>query len=182
MKMKSSILNNIKKQLKEAMMGEVSLRKDGIETTTDVYQFAIAQKTVSRSIISMFPEIGIKPDDATDDDCIKLLKKYIGQEKERQLYIDKHLTQSDIDGMNPKDLKKLVNIKMSQLGDNLTSMKIEIATSYLPKQSSKEEIIIWIQNNIDFSTLKNKMQAMGPIMKEFKGCDGNFVKEILLEM
>jgi len=26
------------------------------------------------------------------------------------------------------------------------------------------------------------MQAMGPIMKEFKGCDGNVVKQVILSM
>ena len=45
-----------------------------------------------------------------------------------------------------------------------------------------EEIKQWILENIDIDTLKNKMQAMGPIMKQFKGCDGNFVKNLLIEL
>ena len=177
----SVILLQIKVHLKLAMMEESRMRKEGV-TEGEEFDKAIAHKTVARAIISMFPEIGVKPDKATDDDVIQLLKKYISQEKERQLYVDKHLTQADIDGITPKDLKKLVGSKMSELGDALTSPKIEIATGYLPKQASKEEIVAWIQENIDFSQFKNKMQAMGPIMKNFKGCDGNFVKGILLEM
>lgn len=177
----SEILFKIKVKLKIAMIEESRLRKEGI-TSGKEFDDAIAHKTVSRAIISMFPEIGIKPDKATDDDCIKLLKKYISQEKERQLYLDKHLTQSDIEGVSPKELKKLVGEKLSELGDNLTSQKIKIASDYLPKQASKEEIVKWIEENIDFSTYKNKMQAMGPIMKNFKGCDGNFIKDILLKI
>jgi len=47
------------------------------------------------------------------------------------------------------------------LGNSLTSPKIEIAQSYLPKQASEEEIISWIKENIEFSNYKNKMQANG---------------------
>ena len=51
---------------------------------------------------------------------------------------------------------------------------------YLPKQASEEEIRKWIQENIDFSVFKNKMQAMKPIMAHFgSSVDGNTVKNIL---
>ena len=79
-------------------------------------------------------------------------------------------------------LKKLVANKLVELGDSLTSPEIEIAKSYLPKQATEEEIITWIKRYLVLSQFKNKMQAMGPIMKHFKGADGNFVKGILLKM
>ena len=160
---------------------EIKLRKEGI-VAEDKFSMAVAQKTVARAIISMFPEIGKKPADATDDDVIKLLKKYISNEKERLLYSDKHLTEVDVLGTKPSELKKLVNEKLQELGETLTSLTIAIAQTYLPKQATEEEIIIWINENIDFSQYKNKMQAMGPIMKQFKGADGNFVKGILLKL
>jgi hypothetical protein len=48
--------------------------------------------------------------------------------------------------------------------------------------ASREEIIAWISENIDFSDFKNKMQAMGPIMKHFgKQADGKMVNQILQE-
>ena len=48
---------------------------------------------------------------------------------------------------------------------------------------SREEIIAWIEGNIDFSHYKNKMQAMAPIMKHFgAAADGNTVKAILQEI
>ena len=63
-----------------------------------------------------------------------------------------------------------------------TSDYLEILQSYLPKMIDKEEITIWIKDNIDFSQFKNKMQAMGPVMKHFgKLADGKFVNQILKE-
>jgi uncharacterized protein YqeY len=59
---------------------------------------------------------------------------------------------------------------------------LEILQSYLPKMIDKEEITIWIKDNIDFSQFKNKMQAMGPVMKHFgKLADGKLVNQILKE-
>ena len=64
-----------------------------------------------------------------------------------------------------------------------TSDYLEILQSYLPKMIDKEEITIWIKDNIDFSQFKNKMQAMGPVMKHFgKLADGKLVNQILIRM
>jgi hypothetical protein len=175
----SEILKQIREDLKTAMTTEVQLRKQNI-TSGLVFDAIVAQKTVSRAIISMFPEIGKKPSEGTDDDVIKLLKKYIGQEKERQLYIDKHLTEIDVKGLSLGELKKIVSEKIQELGEKLTSPNLFVAQKYLPKQATEEEVTSWISENLDLSNYKNKMQAMGPIMKQFKGCDGNFVKDILM--
>ena len=52
--------------------------------------------------------------------------------------------------------------------------------SYLPQMVSREDIVAWIQDNVDFAQFKNKMQAMGTIMKHFgKAADGKLVNEIL---
>jgi uncharacterized protein YqeY len=177
----SEILKRIREDLKSHMLNEIRLRKEGT-ITGNGYDIIIAHKTVARAIISMFPEIGKKPADATDDDTIKLLKKYIKNEKERLLYTNKHITESDVNGLNSTQLKALVLEKFKTLDDKLTSIKIKIAQKYLPKQATEEEIRAWIHENIDFSLYKNKMQAMGPIMKQFKGCDGNFVKNLLIKL
>jgi len=177
----SEILKQIREDLKLAMSMEVQYRKMGW-THGIAYDTTIAQKTVSRSIISMFPEIGKKPAEANDDDTIKLLKKYISQEKERLLYTDKHITESVVKYITPYKLKKLVKNKIQELDDRLTSYPIKLAQKYLPKQATEEEIGAWIHENIDFSIYKNKIQAMGPIMKHFKGCDGNFVKNLLIKL
>jgi len=49
--------------------------------------------------------------------------------------------------------------------------------------ATEEDIREWITANIDFSQFKNKMQAMGMIMKHFGAtADGNRVKEILQKL
>ncbi len=61
-----------------------------------------------------------------------------------------------------------------------TSDYLEILQSYLPQMMSREAIVDWIKDNIDFSQYKSKMQAMGPIMKHFgKTADGKLVNQIL---
>ena len=61
-----------------------------------------------------------------------------------------------------------------------TSAYLEILSTYLPQMAGKEELEVWIKENIDFSQYKNSMQAMGSVMKHFgKLADGNIVKEIL---
>ncbi|MBE9544327.1 MAG: GatB/YqeY domain-containing protein [Proteobacteria bacterium] len=63
-----------------------------------------------------------------------------------------------------------------------TSDYLEILQSYLPKMIDKEEITTWMKDNIDFSQYKNKMQAIGSVMKHFgKLADGKLVNQILKE-
>ena len=63
-----------------------------------------------------------------------------------------------------------------------TSDYLEILQSYLPKMIDKEEITTWIKENVDFSQYKNKMQAIGPVMKHFgKLANGKLVNQILKE-
>jgi len=57
---------------------------------------------------------------------------------------------------------------------------LQILEAYLPRQVSPEEIIAWTKANIDFGRFKNRMQAMGVIMKHFgKTADGKLVNQIL---
>lgn len=60
---------------------------------------------------------------------------------------------------------------------------LQILQAYLPRAADRETIAAWIRENVDFSQYKNKMQAMGVIMKHFgKTADGKMVNEILKEM
>jgi uncharacterized protein YqeY len=174
----SILLVSLKTDLQKAMKREIQCRKKGLI----IDPVDIAKKEVPRAIISMFPEIGIKPNKATDDDVIKLLKKYVSQEKEREIYNQGYLKEKDVEGKSPQEVKKLVNETIVKYGSELSTPNIQFAESYLPNEASKEEIISWIKENIDFSQYKNKMQAMGPVMKKFKSNDGNFVKEILMSL
>ena len=60
---------------------------------------------------------------------------------------------------------------------------IRVVEEYLPKLATDDEIAAFIRENIDLSGFKNKMQAMGLIMKHFgKKADGNAVKRVLESM
>lgn len=82
-------------------------------------------------------------------------------------------------------LKKLLKSEMEvmQTKGETFSAFIEVIEDYLPKMATDEEIVAWIQENIDFSQFKNQMQAMGPIMKHFGATvDGNRVRALLQKM
>ena len=177
----SDLLKQMKDDLHKAMKREVEMRKTNTCSGT-MYEACMAVKDVVRTIISMFPELGLKPEQAVDDNTIQLLKKYVSLEKTRELYLQHILSGEMVIGLSSKELSKLQKEKISDMGDELTSMKIGIAKSYLPKEAGVVEIKEWIEKNIDFSQYKNKMQAMGLIMKEFKGCDGNVVKQVIMSM
>jgi uncharacterized protein YqeY len=90
------------------------------------------------------------------------------------------ITNDDIIGI----IKGLVKSEQTVLEakKETTSKYLEILQAYLPKMVSAEEIVAWIRENIDFSQYKNKMQAMGSIMKHFgKAADGKQVNQILQE-
>ncbi len=87
-----------------------------------------------------------------DDDVVKIIRKLVKAEKEL-----------------------LEKQKAPQ-----QSAYITILESYLPQMATEAQITAWIQANIDFSQYKNKMQAMGAIMKHFgPKADGNAVRQIL---
>jgi len=94
-----------------------------------------------------------KPEEISNDDVIGIIKGLIKSEQ----------TVLEITGQSTSDY-------------------LGILQSYLPKMIDKEEITTWIKDNIDFSQLKNKMQAIGPVMKHFgKLADGKLVNQILKE-
>ncbi|MBT8358353.1 MAG: GatB/YqeY domain-containing protein [Deltaproteobacteria bacterium] len=92
-----------------------------------------------------------KPEEITNDDLLGIIRKLVKSEK------------------------TVLELQQKDSSDYLT-----ILETYLPKMATKEEIIAWINENIDFSEYKNSMQAMGTIMKHFgKLADGNLVKQLL---
>ena len=113
----------------------------------------VVKKDTLRVVIGEFGRSAKK--ELSDDEVIKVLRKLIKSEKE---VLDKK-------------------------GDDSDSEYINIIESYLPKMATDEEVKTWIKQNIDFSQFKNKMQAMGLIMKHFgTTADGNFVKKIIQKM
>jgi uncharacterized protein len=124
-------------------------------------------RSTMRLIMAEFPKLTVpltlesgkkssrlkKPEEITDDDILGIIN---GLVKSEQIVLE---------------AKK-----------QATSEYLDILQSYLPKPVTREEIEGWIKANIDFSQYKNKMQAMGTIMKHFgKTADGKLVNQILQE-
>ena len=98
----------------------------------------------------------------SDIECIKVLKKLVKSQIEMKEILEKNGAVHTLKVVN--DFLDLLN-------------------SYLPKQTSDDDVKKWIQNNIDFSRYKNKMQAMKDVMGHFGvTVDGNNVKNILQSM
>lgn len=97
---------------------------------------------------------------------------------EFQRQMEKELSDDQVIGI----IKKLIKSERELLAASgqETSDFIDVMEGYLPKQTSEDEITEWIQENIDFSKFKNRMQAMKPIMAHFgSSADGNMVKRIV---
>lgn len=100
--------------------------------------------------------------------------------KSTRLKTNEEITNDDIIGII-QGLAKSERIVLEAKKED-SSEYLSILETYLPKMASREEIIAWITDNIDFTEFKNKMQAMGSIMKHFgKQADGKMVNEILKE-
>lgn len=98
--------------------------------------------------------------------------------KSSRLKTPAEITDDDIIGI----INGLVKSEQTvlELKKEATSEYLEILKCYLPKRVGRAEIEAWIEQNIDFSQYKNKMQAMGTIMKHFgKTADGKLVNQIL---
>jgi uncharacterized protein YqeY len=118
----------------------------------------------------------MKAKDANQKDALRVIMGEFGRLDKKELS----------DGEAIKILKKLMKSEKEVLekkGDETESDFIKVIENYLPKMATEDEIKMWIEQNIDFAEFKNKMQAMGSIMKHFGAtADGNSVKKILQEM
>jgi uncharacterized protein YqeY len=118
----------------------------------------------------------IKAKDEKKKDALRVIMGEFGRLDKKELSNDEIV----------KILKKLMKSEKEVLehkGEAADSEFIKVIENYLPKMATEEEITAWIHQNIDFSQFKNKMQAMGLIMKHFgTTADGNFVKKIIQKM
>ncbi len=69
--------------------------------------------------------------------------------------------------------------KVLELVPNSTSTLKPLCESYLPQKATEEEVIAFL-DTVDFSTLRNKMQAVGLAKKYFgTAADGAMIGEIV---
>ena len=95
-----------------------------------------------------------KPVEITDDDLLGIIRSLVKSEK-----------------------------TVLELQNKETSPYLLVLESYLPRMASRDEVLAWITENIDFTEYMSPMQAMGTVMKHFgKLADGNMVKGLLQEL
>ncbi|MFO7972035.1 MAG: GatB/YqeY domain-containing protein [Desulfobacterales bacterium] len=118
----------------------------------------------------------MKAKDEEKKDTLRVILGEFGRLDKKELYNDEVV----------KILKKLIKSEKEMLdkkGVEGDSAFVKIIENYLPKMATQEEIAKWIEQHVDFSEFKNKMQAMGLIMKHFGAtADGNEVKKLLQNM
>lgn len=120
--------------------------------------------------------LAMKIKDVENRDTLRVI---IGEIPRLNKKVGEEATEEEVIGI----LRKLWKNEKLVIGDGEPTIFLKIVERYLPKMLSREEILKYINTNIDFTTFKNKMQAMGSIMKELKGkADGNLVKDVLLSV
>ena len=137
-------------------MKSAMIKKDtAVRDTMRLIMGAFPSLTVSITLESGKKTSRVKkPEEITDDDLLNIIRKFVKSEK------------------TVLELKK-----------ETTSDYLDLLNLYLPKMVTSEDIEAWIKDNIDFSTFKSPMQAMGNVMKHFgKLADGNQVKAVLQKM
>ena len=81
-----------------------------------------------------------------------------------------------------KSMVKLEKEKMEAIGETESDF-LNFLDDFLPEQVTEEDVKQWIIENIDFDQFKNKMQAMGVVMKHFgNAADGKMVREVITGM
>ena len=111
-------------------------------------------KIKSTNIRTLLGEIQRHPDKKTDSDSIQeLIAKMI------------------------KQAKKLPNVDTAWVELLFSYMIVNVV------EATEEDVIKYINEEMNMDDYPNKMKAMGPLMKKFKGAiDGNVIKGILNKM
>jgi len=116
-------------------------------------------------------KLSIKSNNSQKRDDIRLL---LG-ECER---INANLTDEEVLSLVKKLIKKEEEVLALTKADS--SSFYLLLKSLLPEAASAEEIKEWIDQNVDFSKLKSKNQAIGMVLKHFGNkTDGQKVKSII---
>ena len=131
------------------------LKKNDIRDTIRVIMGEYPKLTVPITLESGKKTFRVKkPEEITDDDLLGIIRSLVKSEK-----------------------------TVLELQKKETSPYLQVLESYLPRMASSEEILTWINENIDLAEYKSPMQAMGTVMKHFgKLADGNMVKGLLQDL
>jgi len=142
-------------KIKLDLKNALLLRKNDIRDTIRVIMGEYPKLTVPITLESGKKTFRVKKaEEITDDDLLGIIRGLLKSEK-----------------------------TVLELQKKETSPYLQVLETYLPRMASREEVLAWINENIDFAEYKSPMQAMGTVMKHFgKLADGNMVKGLLQEL
>ena len=123
-------------------------------------------------------EVDGKESKITESIVINTARKLIRSAKYVML-IEKGLVSQSMIARSGKDVNNVIDNNIKMFDNHLTSTYIDMLSTYVPRDPDESEIIEWINDNIDFSKYKNKMQAMKDLNNHFKGTDSKLLSSIL---
>lgn len=123
----------------------------------------------------------IKNRDKNKTNYLKLIVGELQRQQEKEL--DDKKTIAVIKTLIKYELENVDRMMVIEGMKSCKSEYLNLLETYLPLQTSDDDIKNWIKENIDFSQFTNKMQAMRQIMNNFgSSVSGNNVKKILDEL
>jgi uncharacterized protein YqeY len=136
----------------------------------------ITQRKVNMSLqkkIKADLAAAMKAKDEAKKSALRVIMGELGRQAEKKI------SDADVIGIVKKLVKSEKEV-MEKRGTREPTAFMRVAQGYLPQMATEEEIQSWIAANINFDEIKNKMQAMKPIMQHFgSNADGNLVKKVL---
>jgi len=112
--------------------------------------------------------------------CYRVIVGEMQREKKKELSDDKVISI-----LRKLEKSEIELIEAGGCGEDNTDTEtlfLKVVRSYLPEPVSAETITKWIDDNVDFSKLKNEKQAIGMVMKHFgPTADGSIVKQLVIE-
>jgi len=165
-------MNKEKQARLEAAGWKVGTAKDFLSLTDEECKKIDSLQTALRHDI----KVSIRQRDSASTEALKVILGELQRSPTKEISHDAEI----------KILKKLEKNEEEMLertGVTEPSLYLKLVRMYLPQMADSSEIEWWIKERIDFSTLKNPMQAVGIVMKEFGArADGKLVKELVQEM
>ena len=165
-------MNKEKQARLEAAGWKVGTAKDFLSLTDEECKKIDSLQTALRHDI----KVSIRQRDSASTEALKVILGELQRSPTKEISHDAEI----------KILKKLEKNEEEMLertGVTEPSLYLKLVRMYLPQMADSSEIECWIKERIDFSTLKNPMQAVGIVMKEFGArADGKLVKELVQEM
>jgi len=113
--------------------------------------------------------------------CLRVIVGEMQREKDKEL--DDNKVISILRKLEKSEIEFIETGGYGQDNTDTESNFLKVVRWYLPKPTTAQEVIDFIYYTIDFSLLKNKMEAIGLVKKHFgEAVDGKMVKQIVMDL